>query len=161
MIDMLSVERNFVLVNSNLIGGANEKLMPSRDFILEQHHNDRSIMTEKNKTYAYPLFDELPVPEFYFKTSDYSTIPSDQNFIDFIKNKFEFELIIKNDDSQTKWLTKLRKLFYNSLKSSQLSLDIISTALSQVVQVHLKGIEINSLKSSSDFKSKVHSIQNS
>lgn len=30
IIDMLSVERNFVLVNANLIGGPNEKRLPSR-----------------------------------------------------------------------------------------------------------------------------------
>lgn len=31
MIDMLSVERNFVLVNSNVIGGSKEKLLPTRN----------------------------------------------------------------------------------------------------------------------------------
>jgi hypothetical protein len=55
MIDMLSVERNFVLVNSNLIGGPNEKLIPSRDFIIEQQHNDKSFSAEKNKTYAFQI----------------------------------------------------------------------------------------------------------
>lgn len=32
MIDALSVERNFVLVNSNLIGGPNEKSLPPKYF---------------------------------------------------------------------------------------------------------------------------------
>ncbi len=142
---MLSVERNFVLVNSNLIGGPNEKLIPSRDFIIEQQHNDKSFSAEKNKTYAYPLFDEMPVPDFYLKYCDYSLILSDQNFTEFIKTKFEFEQIIKNEDSQTKWLSKFRKLFYNQLKGCKLSLDIMHTALNQIMQVYLRGPEFNNL----------------
>ena len=153
MIDMLSVERNFVLVNSNLIGGPAEKLIPSRDFILEQQHNDRSIMAEKNKTYAYPLFDELPVPEFYLKKCDYTFSQSDQIFVDFIKSKFEFDQIIKNDDSQNKWLAKFRKLFYNQIRSSRCGLDIIPTALNQIIQVYLKGTETHNLISFLDSKS--------
>lgn len=152
---MLSVERNFVLVNSYLIGGPNEKLIPSRDFILEQHHNDKSFMAEKNKTYAYPLFDEMPVPDFYLKYCDYSLIPSDQNFVEFINTKFEFEQIIKNDESQTKWLIKFRKLFYNQLKSSRLSLDVMPAALNQIIQVYLRGPEFNNLIGiTTEYKSK-------
>ena len=32
MIDLLTVERNFVIVSSNLTGGPGEKQMPSRNF---------------------------------------------------------------------------------------------------------------------------------
>lgn len=154
MIDMLSVERNFVLVNSNIIGGPSEKLVPSRDFILEQQpYNDKSVTSEKNKTYAYPLFDELPVSDFYLKQCDYTLLINDTNFSEFIRTKFEFEQIVKNDDSQTKWLNKYRKLFYNMLKANKFNLDNMPQALAQIVQVYLRGPEFNSLISVSDYKS--------
>ena len=156
MIDMLSVERNFVLVNSNIIGGPSEKLVPSRDFILEQQqYNEKSLLNEKNKTYAYPLFDELPVPDFYLKQCDYTLIPSDANFTEFIRTKFEFDQIVRNDDSQTKWLNKYRKLFYNMIKANKFSLDIIPTALNQIIQVYLRGPEFTNTISISDYKSKI------
>ena len=41
---MLSVERNFVLVNSNLIGGPNEKLLPPRNI----NRNEDSEIIGKN-----------------------------------------------------------------------------------------------------------------
>ena len=57
IIDLLSIERNYVLVNSNLIGGANERRIPIRDVIL----NDRQ------GTQEFTLFDKLPVPNFYLR----------------------------------------------------------------------------------------------
>lgn len=54
MIDMLSVERNHILVRSYLIGGSTERILPAR--VLQQ---------DSEKPYPFLLFSKFPVPASY------------------------------------------------------------------------------------------------
>lgn len=48
MVDMLSVERNFVLVNSNIIGGPTEKVLPIRNENTSQNENFKTQNVKPN-----------------------------------------------------------------------------------------------------------------
>ncbi|CAF0787645.1 unnamed protein product, partial [Brachionus calyciflorus] len=126
IIDALSVERNFVLVNSNLIGGPSEKVLPVKNF-----------QDARTFSYEFPLFDKLPIPSLYIKKPDYSHLKKSEEFEDFIKS-FSYDQIIKNEESQLNWRSKFQNLYLKSLKESKLNIDLMSTALNQLVKILLK-----------------------
>ncbi|XP_009977524.1 PREDICTED: protein broad-minded-like, partial [Tauraco erythrolophus] len=53
IIDGLSVERNHVLVRINLIGGPQERILPSR------------VLDKGNDPYPWPMFSSFPLPKCY------------------------------------------------------------------------------------------------
>ncbi|XP_078335505.1 protein broad-minded-like isoform X6 [Crassostrea virginica] len=55
ILDMLSLERNHILVRSFLIGGPSERILPPRSI----------DETEKTGAYSFPLFSSYPVPREY------------------------------------------------------------------------------------------------
>ncbi len=80
------------------------------------------IFLKKNKPFNYPLFEKLPVPDFYIKKIDVtiSNQPSDQSFNEFLTN-FNYDKTISNTESITKWLNNFKNLFENTIKSSSLN----------------------------------------
>ena len=54
IIDMLSVERNYVLVRTYLVGGPSERILPSR-----------TLQQDGMNPYPQPIFSSYPVPREY------------------------------------------------------------------------------------------------
>ena len=52
---MLSLERNYILVKTYMIGGPSERVVPPRKF-----HDD-----DKVESFKYPLFSQYPPPKEY------------------------------------------------------------------------------------------------
>ncbi len=70
------------------------------------------------------MFDKLPIPEFYIKKIDLrpNDKPTDQTLNEFLTN-FNYEKIVLNTESITKWTSNFNNLFYDSIKSSSLNQD--------------------------------------
>ncbi|PVD21206.1 hypothetical protein C0Q70_19375 [Pomacea canaliculata] len=99
IIDMLSVERNYILVKCHLLGGPSERIIPPR-----------TLVEGKDSIYPYPLFSSLPLPRQY--------IP---NLTGRATNKQETELSkflsSKGEKKGPGWLEKCRSLVMKSLSS--------------------------------------------
>lgn len=150
MIDMLSVERNFVLVNGNLIGGPLEKVLPTRN--TNQNENVKSNGEDSNHRFDLPLFDTLPVPSYYIKKqSGGGSVQNDKELFELIE-KFNYDAICKNDDSLGKYMKKFRTCYNNSIKNVKVNEQAVPLAMNQFLQVLLKA-ESNSLIKCSEFKS--------
>ncbi len=54
VIDLLSIERNHLLVRTNVIGGPTERLLPPH-----------TLLKDGSDPYPWPLFSTLPVPKEY------------------------------------------------------------------------------------------------
>ncbi len=151
MIDMLSVERNFVLVNGNLIGGPAEKVLPSRNTNTNQNENFKSN-GESTQKFAFPLFDTLPVPSYYTKktTTAASTVQNDKELFELIE-KFNFDAIAKNEDSLSKYMRKFRACLSSAIKNVKINPEALPLAMNQFVQVLIRA-ETNNLIKCSEFK---------
>lgn len=149
MIDMLSVERNFVLVNANLIGGPLEKVLPPRN--TNQNENVKSNGENSNHRFDLRLFDTLPVPSYYMKKqSGASSVQNDKELFELIE-KFNYDAVSKNEDSLGKYMKKFRACFSNSIKNVKVNDQAVPLAISQFLQVLLKA-EANSLIKCNEFK---------
>lgn len=149
MVDMLSVERNFVLVNGNLIGGPLEKVLPPRN--TNQNENVKSNRENSNYRFDLPLFDTLPVPSYYIKKqSGASPVQNDKELFELIE-KFNYDAVSKSEDSLGKYMKKFRACFNNSIKNSKVNDQAVPLAISQFLQVLLKA-EANSLMKCNEFK---------
>lgn len=148
IIDMLSIERNFVLVNSNLIGGPCEKLLPPRNTDTNQNENFKS--TDQKTVFDFPLFDSLPVPSYYTRKTAASNVKNDKEFFELIE-KYNFEEISKNDNSLKTYLHSFRKCFTNSIKNARINYDVLPLSMSQFIQVLMK-LEASKSIGSTEFK---------
>ncbi|ELT95085.1 hypothetical protein CAPTEDRAFT_176131 [Capitella teleta] len=102
IIDMLSVERNYLLVKTYLIGGPSERVLPPRDV---SESNERILM--------YPLFANYPVPNDYLvKITNRSSAEQETDLSKFLLNS-------KLDDASVAWLDKCRKSFCALLSSKR------------------------------------------
>ncbi len=134
IIDILSIERNYVLVQSNVIGGPREKSIPSR-------HIDN-----KSNLHKYPLFHSLPVPLVYVKTEQTAkkTLPTaDEAFA-------SEQLLKKAEPFDERWVHKCRKIYVQALKKGNLLHDLMSDILPVALQV-LHKLESNILFGSIEF----------
>ncbi|KAJ8303233.1 hypothetical protein KUTeg_019629 [Tegillarca granosa] len=78
IIDMLSVERNHILVRSYLIGGPSERILPPR-------HLNQSV---KDGVYPCPMFSSYPVPrEFTPNLGGRTAMKQDNELVKFLTNK--------------------------------------------------------------------------
>ncbi|XP_064610719.1 protein broad-minded-like isoform X2 [Liolophura sinensis] len=112
IIDMLTVERNYILIKSYLIGGPSERVLPPR-----------CLSQGKGELYPYPLFTSYPVPREYTPnltgrsamkqaTSSNVFLPKDNDLSKLLaENKKKPE---KNSDQ---WLDKCRAAMLTVLSS--------------------------------------------
>lgn len=56
--DMLSLERNYILVKTYMIGGPTERVIPPR-----------KLYDDKVESFKYPLFSQYPLPKEYLINS--------------------------------------------------------------------------------------------
>lgn len=100
ILDMLSLERNHILVRSYLIGGPSERTLPPRS------------IDEKKKSgaFSFPLFSSYPVPREYIPSiGGRSTVKQDNDLGKFLSAK-------KPEKGQA-WLDKCKTLFSKMLIS--------------------------------------------
>ena len=102
IIDMLAVERNYLLVKTYQIGGPSERVLPPRTLI-----QDAPSQTKANRiVFPYPLFSAFPIPKEYCCSAvKKSSMKQDNDLSRFLSST-------KNtDQSATQWLEKCRKNF--------------------------------------------------
>lgn len=120
IIDMLSVERNYILVKSYLVGGPSEKTLPGRS-------HDQSY------PYPYPMFVKLSLPR------EYSTPPCVSNSApDSELSKFLTES--KKTEHCQKWLDECKIVFCSvlSTKPELATMKLIQELLERFLPVLLQ-----------------------
>ncbi|CAF0792179.1 unnamed protein product [Didymodactylos carnosus] len=120
--DQLAMARNHVLVNAEVIGGPNEKIVPSW------------TMNETDAACPYPLFGEGDVPDFYkIKISYANSKLDDSELLRLIRNS-------RPDRLDDRWLTKCRHVFMSALKSQaqDIPVQLMSDLLDAVVDIYEK-----------------------
>ncbi|XP_052063658.1 protein broad-minded-like isoform X2 [Mytilus californianus] len=91
IIDMLSIERNYVLVRAFLIGGPSERILPPRGL----------DMDTRGHVYPYPLISSYPVPRAYIPNlGARSTVKQENDLVKFLS--------LKKHDQGKSWLDKCR-----------------------------------------------------
>ena len=55
ILDMLSLERNYILIKTFAVGGPSERVIPPRE-----------LADDRVDSFKYPLFSEFPPPDEYF-----------------------------------------------------------------------------------------------
>ncbi|XP_076469965.1 protein broad-minded-like isoform X2 [Babylonia areolata] len=97
IVDVLSVERNYILVKCHLLGGPSERIMPPR-----------SLLQGKDSVYPFPLFSSFPVPREYIPNlTGRSTMKQETELTKFLSTK--------GDKRGAAWLDKCRVLFAKML----------------------------------------------
>lgn len=100
IIDMLSVERNHILVRSYLIGGPSERILPPR-------HLNQSV---KDGVYPCPMFSSYPVPrEFTPNLGGRTAMKQDNELVKFLTNK--------KPDKGKLWLDRCRLILNKTLNN--------------------------------------------
>lgn len=100
MIDMLSLERNYILVKTYLIGGPSERVIPSR-----------TLPPGLNTSFSMPLFSSYPVPSDYIPSVSSKSSPKEDNeLVRFLNETKKAELTLS-------WLEKCQKVFVGVLSS--------------------------------------------
>ncbi|CAH1778672.1 unnamed protein product [Owenia fusiformis] len=104
IVDMLSLERNYILVKSYLIGGPSERIIPPREL----------TQIQMKKKFKYPLFSCYPVPREYSPNIAGRSAMKQENEL----SKFLSETTKKNRHvKSTSWLDKCSKVFLNLMSS--------------------------------------------
>ena len=115
ILDMLSLERNYILVKTFLVGGPSERILPPRTLQNCKHE------------FSHELFSSYPVPSMYiaeqmcFSRGDVS----------------DWEMFSSNVDLQQSWLDKTCKLLAQELtgQTDDLSLNVCVHLLERAVEV--------------------------
>ncbi|XP_074644785.1 protein broad-minded-like [Tubulanus polymorphus] len=118
IIDMLSVERNYILVKTYLIGGPNERLIPAR-----------TLSTETSTPYPFPMVVKLPIPRDYSPNiAGRSSMKQDNELSKFLSDG-------KKSEHNQQWMEKCRKTFCQLLttKPEQAKGNMIQELLEQVL----------------------------
>ncbi|KAK2192197.1 hypothetical protein NP493_37g10001 [Ridgeia piscesae] len=98
IVDRLSVERNYVLVKTYLVGSSTERVLPAR-----------TIATEDNGLYPFPLFSSYPVPKEYIPSlANKPATKQDSDLSKYLSEAKEVDLTMA-------WLEKCRKIFCSLL----------------------------------------------
>ncbi|XP_036358101.1 protein broad-minded [Octopus sinensis] len=99
IIDMISLERNYILVQSYLVGGPTERQLPPR-----------TLQQDSDNVYSYPLFSKYPVPDVYTLPITKSTQLKDDP--DLLKL-----LPCQDGPPSMEWLTEMQEVFCNILSA--------------------------------------------
>ncbi|XP_060080662.1 protein broad-minded-like [Ylistrum balloti] len=133
IVDMLSVERNYVLVKSYLIGGPSERVHPPR------------ILGE-DSVYPYPLFSSFPVPREYTPTIGGRTTLK-QAFVESEEEENDLTKFLSNtktfkaDRGKTTWLERCKNTLTKMIiaKSDQVKgmviQQLLETCIPQMTKV--------------------------
>ncbi|XP_065537052.1 protein broad-minded isoform X1 [Lathamus discolor] len=114
IVDGLSVERNHVLVRINLIGGPQERILPSR------------VLDKGSNSYPWPMFSSLPLPKCYL-----AEVPKKGEFRQ-DKDLDKLLSLLRSPEKQSGWTEICRKQFYKVMKARP---DIISgTILAELIE---------------------------
>ncbi|PIK61699.1 hypothetical protein BSL78_01403 [Apostichopus japonicus] len=101
MIDHMSLERNHILVRTNVIGGPTERTLPAR-----------SLSEDSGKVYPWRMFSSFPVPKEYFTTVNRSSSgKTDSAFGEFLEKP-------SDGMNPTEWLKLCQDTFCHELKSN-------------------------------------------
>ncbi|CAF3793816.1 unnamed protein product [Rotaria sp. Silwood1] len=129
IIDQLSIARNHVLVNAELVGGSQEKNMPPWTL----NENDLTLLT------SMPLFaGSMPLPDFYTIKATYGGLNNTKI------EETELHRLVRSsrpDRLDDRWLSKCRHLFMGTLRQSTqeyLPLSLMADLLDAVVDIHDK-----------------------
>ncbi|KAL4234490.1 hypothetical protein ACF0H5_006135 [Mactra antiquata] len=96
IVDMLSVERNNILVRTYLIGGPTERMLPYRN------------LDDYSMPYPHPMFSSYPVPREYSPNiGGRSALKQDNELTEFLDSK--------KGEKGRGWLDKCRSLLYKFL----------------------------------------------
>ncbi|CAF3059373.1 unnamed protein product [Rotaria sp. Silwood2] len=129
ILDQLSLARNHVLVNGELLGGSQEKNMPPWTL----NENDLTLLT------SIPLFaGSMPLPDFYTIKATYGGLNNTKI------EETELHRLVRSsrpDRLDDRWLNKCRHLFMATLRQStqeSLPLSLMADLLDAVVDIHDK-----------------------
>ncbi|XP_060046514.1 protein broad-minded isoform X2 [Erinaceus europaeus] len=106
IIDALSVERNHVLVRTNIVGGPMERILPPR------------TLEKGNNPYPWPMFSSYPLPNCYLSEVT-KHAHADIKDSDIGKLLLRFKM----SDKQIEWIENCRRQFCKTMKTKP---DIIS-----------------------------------
>ncbi|XP_053402163.1 protein broad-minded-like isoform X2 [Mercenaria mercenaria] len=132
IVDMLSVERNNILVRTYLIGGPSERVLPSR------HIDDIGT------PYPYPMFSSYPIPREYSPNIGGRSAlkqgfiyPTHQNVSDKKDNELTEFLDSKKGEKGRAWMEKCRNLLYKFFtgKGDQVKGNVVHKILEKTVNV--------------------------
>ncbi|XP_045044659.2 protein broad-minded [Desmodus rotundus] len=99
IIDGLSVERNYVLVRINLIGGPVERILPPR------------MLEKGDDPYPWPMFSSYPLPNCYLSEVTRNADLKQDNDLSKILLHF------KMSDKQTEWIENCQRQFCKMMKA--------------------------------------------
>ncbi|CAF1415924.1 unnamed protein product [Adineta steineri] len=129
ILDQLTIARNHVLVNAELLGGVQEKNMPPWTL----NDNDPTVITR------IPLFaGSIPLPDIYTIKVTYGGLNNSKT------EENELHRFIRSsrpDRLDDRWLTKCRHLFMTTLRQStqeSVPLSLMADLLDAVVDIHDK-----------------------
>jgi len=116
ILDMLSLERNYILVKTFLVGGPSERNLPPR------------TLENEGREFTYELFSKYPVPSMYMVNQVHSFSQDDGS---------DLAKLFSSLDLHQSWLEKSCKLFALELtgQTSDLSLDMCLRFMECAVEV--------------------------
>ncbi|XP_059144454.1 protein broad-minded-like isoform X2 [Physella acuta] len=123
--DILSVERNYILVKTYLIGGPTERILPSRTL------NDKHIDEDKPAHAQLPiLFSSYPIPKEYQPNIQAKSSTKQDNELS------KFLNASRQEKKPKVWMEKCRELFYKLLinKPEQVKGSLLLQILEQTVE---------------------------
>ncbi|XP_038070180.1 protein broad-minded-like [Patiria miniata] len=136
MIDMLSIERNHILVRTNVIGGPTERILPPH-----------SLQADNSSPYPWPLFSAFPVPKDYTPSLPRSSSIKQENELSKLLGS---NVPVKTASEAQAWLAKCQNAFVTCLSkkpqtvTNRLLADLLDQVLSN--QLHIPGNEVFQLK---------------
>nr|XP_018668106.1 protein broad-minded-like [Ciona intestinalis] len=105
IIDRLSIERNYLLVKTHMIGGEGERLLPSRSL-------DDNSQQRRQRHYVWPLFYHFPIPKEYTPTIASQTSMKKESALS------RFLASSKSSEKNRQWLEQLRSTFCKVMKTA-------------------------------------------
>ncbi|NXG50618.1 BROMI protein, partial [Psilopogon haemacephalus] len=144
IIDSLSVERNHLLVRMNLIGGPQERILPSR------------LLDKGSDPYPWPMFSSLPLPKCYL-----AELPRKAEFKQDKDLDKLLALLNKSPEKQTGWTEMCRRQFSKVMKARPDT--IRGTILADLIEKlvwHLSGSRSDCYFSTGNYKAVGADVKN-
>ncbi|XP_022098111.1 protein broad-minded-like [Acanthaster planci] len=136
MIDVLSIERNHILVRTNVIGGPSERALPPHD-----------LLSDSSNPYPWPLFSAFPVPRDYTLSVPRSPSIKQENELSKLLSS---NIPVKTTSEAQTWLAKCQNAFITCLskKPQTVSNRLLAELLDQTIsnQLLISGTEVFQLK---------------
>lgn len=130
IIDQCSLKRNQILVQVNLLGGGNERLVPPDN-----------VTQDKMSPYSWTLFSSYPVPNMYMSKQLKSYVDQKQ-----VNMKFKQLLDdVRNQDGGTEGFDPIKEFFILKVKSNELKMtnEYLPELLNLVVDRQVNKLKVN------------------